>query len=147
MLKKRVGIWAIFLIACLLCNLLVSVVPSIVIGIKQWSLEQELNSIIKENEEAAAKPPIEETNPDDEIEANPEKEAATQMLSTMVEIISNVARYIGIVVMVFGIFNFVLAFRDENSEGLARGVSTLVVGGVLMGFSVIVPMILGGMSG
>ena len=59
------------------------------------------------------------------------------IMDTIIGIISDAALYIGIVIVLWGVFQIVLAFRREDSEGISKQITTVVVGGVLVGFGAI----------
>lgn len=60
--------------------------------------------------------------------------ALNTVMNTVVDIVSTAALYIGIVIVLWGIFQIVLAFRREDSEGISKQITTVVVGAVLTGF-------------
>jgi hypothetical protein len=47
-------------------------------------------------------------------------------------------------IAIFGIIYMILAFKNEDAEGNARAISMMVIGAVLVGFSMIVPSLLFG---
>lgn len=50
------------------------------------------------------------------------------IMTKLLDIIFTIARYVGIVIVAIGIFNFVLAMKDENADGQSRGIKFVVVG-------------------
>lgn len=54
----------------------------------------------------------------------------------VVDIIIQIAMYVGIALAVGGVFSLVLAYKDENAEGQSRAVRIIVVGGALIGLRV-----------
>lgn len=56
------------------------------------------------------------------------------LIGSIVEFICKIAFYIGIVVLIIGIFMLVMAYKDDNSEQQTRGVRVAVVGAALVGF-------------
>lgn len=67
--------------------------------------------------------------------AGGETEAALgSVLGKVMEIIEMAAKYIGIVIVLWGVFQIVLAFRREDSEGISKQITTVVVGAVLTTF-------------
>ena len=55
----------------------------------------------------------------------------------VVDIIIQIAMYVGIALPVGGVFSLVLAYKDENAEGQSRAVRIIVVGGALIGLRVL----------
>ena len=55
----------------------------------------------------------------------------------VVDIIIQIAMYVGIALAVGGVFSLVLAYKDENAEGQSRAVRIIVVGGALIGLRVL----------
>lgn len=64
-------------------------------------------------------------------------DALDNVMDIVISIISRAALYIGIVIVLWGVFQIVLAFRREDSEGISKQITTVVVGGVLVGFGAI----------
>ena len=60
--------------------------------------------------------------------------ALDNVMDIVIDIISKAALYIGIVIVLWGVFQIILAFRREDSEGISKQITTVVVGGVLVGF-------------
>lgn len=58
------------------------------------------------------------------------------VLTEILKIVKMAATYIGIVIAVWGVFQIVLAFRREDSEGISKQITTVVVGAVLAGFGI-----------
>lgn len=56
------------------------------------------------------------------------------LLNTVVTLVSTAAAYVGVVIIIWGVFQMILAFRREDSEGISKQITTVVVGGVLIGF-------------
>ena len=64
------------------------------------------------------------------------------LFSSMVNIICDIAFYIGAIIVVSGIFNWVLAQKDENADGQSRAIKFIVVGFVLVSLKFIVSPII-----
>lgn len=60
--------------------------------------------------------------------------ALDSVMHVVLQIITKAALYIGIVIVLWGVFQIVLAFRREDSEGISKQITTVVVGAVLVGF-------------
>lgn len=56
------------------------------------------------------------------------------LIGSIVEFICRIAFYVGVVVLVSGIFMVTMAYKDDNSEQQTRGVRMAAVGAVLVGF-------------
>ncbi len=50
------------------------------------------------------------------------------LVSSLLDFIFNLARIVGIIIAVNGVFNWVLANKDENADGQARGIKFVVCG-------------------
>lgn len=61
-------------------------------------------------------------------------DALEGLMGTVVGLVTDAAFYIGLVIIIWGVFQIVLAFRREDSEGISKQITTVVVGGVLLGF-------------
>jgi len=59
------------------------------------------------------------------------------VMDIVIDIVSKAALYIGIVIVLWGVFQIILAFRREDSEAIGKQITTVVVGGVLVGFGAI----------
>jgi uncharacterized membrane protein YedE/YeeE len=57
-----------------------------------------------------------------------------EVVNIVIDIIGNAALYIGIIIILWGAFQIILAFRREDSEAISKQITTIVVGGVLVGF-------------
>lgn len=55
----------------------------------------------------------------------------------IIDIIVQIAMYVGIVLAAGGVFSLVLAYKDENADGQSRAIRILVVGGALIGLRVL----------
>ncbi|MBQ8626911.1 MAG: hypothetical protein IJ419_12180 [Agathobacter sp.] len=130
MFKDRYKFWAIFMAICIAAQLVVHVVgPLAVNGITSWWEDYQQKHEQMEQEQATApSEPVTE-----------EEEATSELLSKMVKILSNTARYVGVLIVVYGVFNVVLAFTQDDAERISRGVITLVVGAALTGLSALAP--------
>ncbi len=59
------------------------------------------------------------------------------LIGSIVEFICKIAFYVGIVVLITGVFMLVMAYKDDNSEQQTRGVRIAVVGAALVGFRIL----------
>ena len=59
------------------------------------------------------------------------------VMNTIIGIISDAAFFIGLAIVLWGAFQIVLAFRREDSEGISKQITSVVVGGVLVGFGAV----------
>lgn len=62
------------------------------------------------------------------------------VMKGVIEIIFEVAKYVGIVLAVSGIFQLILAYKDDNADGQSRAVRLVVVALVLLGLKTLVKM-------
>ena len=68
------------------------------------------------------------------LAANVSTTALDSVMDIVIDVIGKAALYIGIVIVLWGVFQIVLAFRREDSEGISKQITTVVVGGVLITF-------------
>lgn len=65
-------------------------------------------------------------------------EALAEVMGVVVGIVKTAATAIGAVIVLWGVFQIVLAFRREDSEGISKQITTVVVGTILCGFGIFV---------
>lgn len=65
-----------------------------------------------------------------------------QIVGTVVGIVKTAALYIGIIVVIWGVFQIILAMRREDSEGISKQVTTIVIGSLLVAFGAFINKIL-----
>jgi hypothetical protein len=65
-------------------------------------------------------------------------DALSTAMDSVLTIIETAAKYVGIVIALWGIFQIILALRREDSEGISKQIITVVVGATLttIGFSI-----------
>ena len=56
----------------------------------------------------------------------------------ILEVIFEIAMYIGIVLGVIGVFQFIMAMKDDNAEQQTRGIRLAIVGIALIGLRVLI---------
>lgn len=59
------------------------------------------------------------------------------LFGNMANIIIKIAFYCGAIIAISGIFQLVLAYKDDNADGQTRAIRLVVVGAVLIGFRTI----------
>lgn len=59
------------------------------------------------------------------------------LIGSIVEFICKIAFYVGIVVLITGVFMLIMAYKDDNSEQQTRGVRIAVVGAALVCFRIL----------
>ena len=124
MFKERYRLWIIVMAICLLAQFLVhTAVPGIITGLKNCAEEysQKQEQIATEKETA-----------DLDVETD-------TVFGKAVRIILTTGKFVGVLVLLFGVFNFVLGSIQENDELRYRGVSNMVIGSVLVALSTLVP--------
>lgn len=62
------------------------------------------------------------------------------VLTGVLDVIFDVARYVGIVLCVSGLFMLILAYKDDNADGQSRAVRLVVVSLVLLGLKTLVKL-------
>ena len=77
----------------------------------------------------------------------PDTDALDRVMDTVISIVSTAALYIGIVIVLWGVFQIILAFRREDSEGISKQITTVVVGAVLTGFGAFAETIYNSLKG
>lgn len=130
--KDKYKVWAIIMAVCILAQLVFHVVgPLAINSIQNWieSYEQKQEELKKEQATAPSEP------------VTDEEQQTTEALGGVLNILCKTAQYIGTIILVFGIFNFMLAFMHEDADRTAKGVMFMVVGGIMIGISVIFPRI------
>ena len=58
------------------------------------------------------------------------------VMTVVFDIVGTASLYIGAIISIWGIFQMILAFRREDSEGIGKQITTVVVGAVLVTFKV-----------
>ena len=59
------------------------------------------------------------------------------VMTVVIDIVSTASKAIGVVIVIWGVFQIILAMRREDSEAIGKQITTVVVGGVLTGFGLI----------
>ena len=67
--------------------------------------------------------------------------AVEGLMSTLIGVITDAAKYVGMIIIAWGAFQMIMAFRREDSEGISKQVITVVVGGLLLGLGGILGML------
>lgn len=65
---------------------------------------------------------------------------AQGVMTGVLNIIFEIAKYVGVVLAVSGIFSLILAYKDDNADGQSRAVRLVVVALVLLGLKPLVAM-------
>lgn len=58
----------------------------------------------------------------------------------MIGLIIKLAFYVGLVMAGGGVFSWLLAMKDDNSEGQSRGIRLIFIGGALMGLRLLLQL-------
>lgn len=56
-----------------------------------------------------------------------------KVVGGIIGLVLEIAKYTGYAVVAIGVFNVILAFKDENSEAQSRGIKMCIVGVALIG--------------
>lgn len=143
MLQTRPKTWAIFAAICMVMYLVSFVLCPTVISF--FAKTAELQNYRNQLKEEQSQQSTQTTEPIVDGDENAEEsEDVTKAFNKMVETISYLGRYLGIVVCVYGIFRFVLAFSRDDPEAISSAVPMMIVGALLVGFSAIAPKMFGG---
>ena len=73
--------------------------------------------------------------------------ALDTVMNIVVDIITKAALYIGIIITLWGVFQIILALRREDSEGISKQITTIVVGGALTALGALAPTIISALGG
>lgn len=73
-------------------------------------------------------------------------DALGAVLGVVVGIVETAGTVIGAVIVIWGVFQIVLAFRREDSEGISKQITTVVVGTILVGFGIFIDDLLSAMG-
>lgn len=68
--------------------------------------------------------------------------AVNTVVNNVTNLIKTAAIIVGAVIAAWGIFQMILAFRREDSEGISKQITTVVVGALLIGFGATVQSLL-----
>lgn len=60
-------------------------------------------------------------------------DAVEGLMTELISVITSAAGYVGMIIIAWGAFQMIMAFRREDSEGISKQVITVVVGGLLLG--------------
>ena len=80
------------------------------------------------NEKPGGQEDVNNNAPDIDTALQPQK-----IINNLIETICEVAKYIGIIQFVVGVFMFIMAYKDDNAESQSRGARLAVVGALLIG--------------
>lgn len=58
----------------------------------------------------------------------------------ILDVVFQVAMYMGFIIAGTGVFTFIMAFKDDNAESQSRGARLAVVGAILIGLKAIVSL-------
>ena len=64
--------------------------------------------------------------------------AIKAVMDTVLSIVKTASLCVGVVIIIWGVFQIIMALRREDSEAVGKQVTTIVVGGVLSGFGLII---------
>ena len=133
-LKERPKIWAIFILICIASYLLVFVCAQpLITGIsKSIAISDYESQLEQENQET------------EDSELTEDQKEMQNVMDSAVGMLSSIMMYLGIVIIVFGMFNFLLSFTRDDHESALRSVSFLVVGATMIGAKYVLGMFFGG---
>ena len=73
-------------------------------------------------------------------------EGANELVSTMLGVITEIARYIGILLAAWGIVQLVMAFKNEDADSKSRAMMLIVASIVLISARSLVTVLLGSVN-
>ena len=59
------------------------------------------------------------------------------LITSIIGIVLTLARYIGIVLVVTGVFQLVMAYKDDNADSKTRGIQLAICGVILIGLEAV----------
>lgn len=62
-----------------------------------------------------------------QIKINSESDMSV-IAAGVIDLILNIAMYVGVILTIYGIYQLVMAFKDENPDGKIKGVTLTLVG-------------------
>lgn len=65
------------------------------------------------------------------------------MLGNVISIIAMLARVVGVLLGVYGLYKLIVAFKDQDANGITQGIVLLAVGIILVMFKTIVTAVFG----
>lgn len=77
------------------------------------------------------------------LSQNNAQTGTTNVIGNIVSIISMIARVVGILLGVYGLYKLIVAFKDQDANGITQGIGILAVGVILIMFKTIVSAIFG----
>ena len=77
------------------------------------------------------------------LSQNNAQTGTTNVIGNIVSIISMIARVVGILLGVYGLYKLIVAFKDQDANGITQGIGILAVGVILIRFKTIVSAIFG----
>lgn len=77
------------------------------------------------------------------LSQNNAQTGTTNVIGNIVSIISMIARVVGILLGVYGLYKLIVAFKDQDANGITQGIGILAVGVILIRFKTIVSTIFG----
>lgn len=60
------------------------------------------------------------------------------VIGGILDVIFQIAFYIGVVIAIIGVVSFILAFKDDNAEQQTRGIRLAIVGTALIGIKLLI---------
>lgn len=155
MSKGRYKTWIIFLLICVISQVLVETTPIAYQKITQAietsqkeKAEKEMLEAEKAAEEAKKQEELNQIANEQQVEDTTNKNANKETqekfddaFGSMINILSAMLRYISVIVMVMGVFRMILAFAHEDFDTSTSAISTVVIGGIMFGFSLLVRFI------
>ena len=62
------------------------------------------------------------------------------VIGGILDVIFQIAFYLGIVIAIIGVVSFILAFKDDNAEQQSRGIRLAIVGTALIGIKFLIQL-------
>lgn len=69
------------------------------------------------------------------------------IVAEVIKLITSVAKAAGLIIALWGAFQCIMAFRREDSEGISKQITTIIVGAILAGFGLLAPVLQGILKG
>ena len=148
--KGRYKTWIVFLLICVISQVLVETTPIAYQKITQAietpqkeKAEKEKLEADKAAEEAKKQEELNQITNEQQVEDS-DKELQNEFndaFGDIIHMLSTTMRYISVMIMTMGVFKIVLSFVHEDTDTVTSAISIVVAGGVMFGMSLLIGFI------
>lgn len=153
--RGRYKTWIIFLLICVISQILVETTPIAYQKITQAietsqkeKAEKEKVEAEKAAEEAKKQEELNQITNEQQVEDIINKDSDKELqnefndaFGDIIHILSAMMRYISVIVMAMGVFRIVLSFAHEDTDTVTSAISIFIAGGVMFGMSFLIGFI------